>query len=113
MAQPDRSHIAAQKRKQHLAMMEDVERICAQLDTDGNGLISADEFEAQMVDPESELRVFFEAGGLDLVDAELFFNMHIKPGNVVDLEDFVTGCMKLQGGVSNVDMQVIVWQIQE
>jgi hypothetical protein len=114
LAQPDRLHMAAQKRKKHLAMMEDVAKLCKTLDTEGTGKISAKEFKKQMEDPQGALRCFFEAGGFDLIDAELFFNMHMKGGSgQVELEDFIMGCMKLQGGVNNLDIQVIVWQTQE
>jgi hypothetical protein len=113
LAQPDRMHIAALKRKKHKEMSEDVGGLCRELDIDGTGKITEAQFRLQMENTESPLRCFFEAGGHDLIDAELFFAMHAKADRAVNLEDFIMGCMKLQGTVSNLDIQVIVWQTQQ
>jgi hypothetical protein len=114
MAQPDRAHMAAQKRRKHMELQEDVQEICKQLDVDENGDITAQEFHACMKDEDNALRSFFEAGGHDLVDAELFFNMQVKAANgKVRLHEFINGCMKLEGDVNNLDIQVIVWQTQQ
>merc|ERR1719379_1328124 len=61
LAQPDRMHIAAQKRKRHMEMMEDVGGLVRELDKDGTGKITEDQFRQQMENPESPLRCFFEA----------------------------------------------------
>jgi hypothetical protein len=112
LAEPDREALFLEKRKAELRSVQELAVICNDLDVDGNGYISEEEFLAQIQNVGSKLRTYMGALGLDKKDAELFFWM-LKSANfnmAVEIRSFVAGLVKLKGGATSLDMQALVFQ---
>merc|ERR1711920_1067206 len=76
------------------------------------GKISLDEFVHAMEDP--KFRYFFEVRGLDIKDAEMFFNMltAVSGEDEVDISTFVSGCLGMQGTASSLDLQTLSFELK-
>merc|ERR1719482_1873484 len=79
-----------------------LKEICEIVDSDGSRTITAPEFMAFM--RHDECRRYFDVKGINVKDAQMFFNLMCAAGGSenqeVDLESFVNGCMRLTGVAS-------------
>jgi len=108
LAQPDRDSLAFERRKRDVAESEELTRLCMQVDTNNSGTISAEEFYAM----NRKMRNYFAVMGLDITDAECFFEMlaALHDDQEVDIPTFVTGCMKLKGTATSLDLQRLMFE---
>lgn len=73
------------------------------MDSDGSGEVSFDEFKLHMGDPLAA--AFAESLDLEVTDLEQFFSVLSEHGEIaVDIEAFVVGCIKLRGLSKRMDM---------
>lgn len=98
------------KRRQHHYGLT---KLFAQLDTDGSGKISFDEFKAGM--QSENVQASMSRLGLDPFDSELFFMMlaSVSEDGGVDPEAFVSGCMQLRGPAAGIDMQCLIFETRQ
>merc|ERR1712061_596304 len=84
--------------------------LCKELDFDGNGKIDKAQFSNMMNN--AKLRAYFGVQGLDIKDAEGFFQMllEISGDSEVEIGHFVDGCMKMRGGATSLDMQALAFE---
>mmetsp|Transcript_16933 Transcript_16933/g.34340 ORF Transcript_16933/g.34340 Transcript_16933/m.34340 type:complete len:212 (-) Transcript_16933:2-637(-) len=104
LGQPEVDHLAFAQRKQDLEDAAELRKVFRQIDTDGSGTLTAQEF-AEAVQNE-RFRAQLAVLGLDIKDAEKFFRVVTDLG-VVDMEFFVDGCLRLKGSASNIDLQTL------
>jgi hypothetical protein len=113
IARPDREEKVFVERERQVDEAHELSRMCVEADTDGSGKLSKDEFHAQIANPDSALRVYLEAEGLDVVDARLFYDL-LRGCAVgeeeVDIHGFVRGLMKIRGVARSIDIQALMWQ---
>merc|ERR1712083_1004605 len=95
-----------EKKESHI---EKLEEIFGQLDTDNNGKITSQEFTSAL--EQQELLAFLSGLGIDATDANALFKMLLQPqgkgdapGQAVDIETFVVGCIKLRGDAKAMDV---------
>merc|ERR1712136_361587 len=89
----------------------DLKVLFERIDADGGGTMSLEEFEAHM--ESDELRVLFSLIGLDVEDAVSFFKvLDVDGSNELQIEDFVTGCMRHKGN-STMDLECSVMDIKK
>jgi voltage-gated sodium channel len=113
LAEPDREVMFFEKRKVEIHQMEEITKLCVEMDIDRNGVISHEEFQRQMSTPGSKLRTYLGTLGLTR-DAELFYKM-VKTTKIdnaagIEVDTFVRACMKLKGGATSLDMQALTMQ---
>jgi len=78
-------------------------KLLQEIDLDGSGEISIEEFEHSMQFP--EVRASFEALELSVWDAKEFFSLIDQgKGGAVDLEELLEGCMMMKGFAKGLDM---------
>mmetsp|Transcript_55028 Transcript_55028/g.128729 ORF Transcript_55028/g.128729 Transcript_55028/m.128729 type:complete len:673 (-) Transcript_55028:72-2090(-) len=95
---------AQQKRKM---LMQHLRDVFMEIDTDGSGCISMQEFEACLGSEGG--RAFFEVMGLSTIQAfELFRLMDADDSNTVDIDEFCNGCISFMGDATNFDMKYII-----
>jgi len=101
----------------HAAMMEamraddtyreDVKRLFAQLDSDGNGGVTWDEFHQELKKP--QVQAYFESLDIDVRHAErLFKALAGADDSRLSAEDFLQGCLKIHGDVRRQDMLALM-----
>jgi len=105
-AEPDHEAIAQDKRRKDKFEAEHLTRLCCQMDTDYSGSISLEEFRKAYM-TRKEVRSTLSGLGLDIQDAEVFFNTLscINDKKHVNIESFVTCCLRLRGAATSIDLQ--------
>merc|ERR1712087_814909 len=98
-----------------MARMEDyrlkVTSFFKEADCDGSGTLSWEEFEQHMQN--RQVKAYFQALDLDITQAhKLFELLDVDNNNDVSLDEFLSGCARLRGGASNVDLNVILLHVQ-
>jgi len=113
LAQPDRDVLALEHRKRELVEAEELREICEKLDMNGSGTIDIDEFRGNF--QHGKLMAHLQVLGLQIKDADMFFHMLMDSSDpppseqVLDISDFVAGCMRLRGSATNLDLQTILY----
>mmetsp|Transcript_53295 Transcript_53295/g.151861 ORF Transcript_53295/g.151861 Transcript_53295/m.151861 type:complete len:626 (-) Transcript_53295:43-1920(-) len=114
LARPDLDDLMSQNSRQQQRDAKELLDIVTTMDTNKDNKITLKEFLEGMARP--RFRKFFEAKGLGLNDAELFFDMLSTAqdgSDEVDFKTFVTGFMHLKGMASAVDLQALHIQVMQ
>merc|ERR1740123_513208 len=92
---------------------QDLKNLIEELDEEGTGLISYEELVVINQDP--RVRELFEKAGLNVRDASNFFQTlsRLVGQDALDIDSFVAGSMKMKGFASSLDVQAIIFQVQE
>merc|ERR1712032_315427 len=86
-----------------MGYIEKIRELFDSVDTDRSGTITMAELEAMM--HSEEMQAYFEALELDASDGWTLFKLMDRDGsNVVDVEEFIMGCMRLRGSARNIDI---------
>jgi hypothetical protein len=88
--------------------IDKLEQFYMNMDDDGDGEITYDEF-MRHVDNDPHMLAFASALEIDLMDAKEFFRVLSNEETCgVDLETFVTGCIKLKGTARSMDLMDLI-----
>lgn len=83
-------------------------RLFKSVDRDGSGLITLDELEGLLAD--ERMNAYISALGLEAEDAWTVFKLiDIDGSNAIDIDEFVSGVMRLRGQAKGIDMQSVLW----
>jgi len=85
--------------------------VCRSLDLNNDSKLSYDEFRS--LSKQRRFRAFFEARGLYIKDAALFYKMLAASGGTTDdicLQKFVKGCLKMKGSATSVDLHILKYE---
>jgi len=83
--------------------MKRFKQLFNQLDTDSSGTLTIAELEEHFDNP--LVKAYFESMDIDVNDAwTLFSLLDTKNTQIIDLEEFVTGCLRLKGSAKAVDI---------
>lgn len=87
--------------------LKTLRRCFAEADTDSSGFLSKSEFEAVVTHPTAHVEM--ESLGIDVEDAtELFECLDPDRTNMISIDDFIFGCMKVKGGAKSVDIVTLL-----
>jgi hypothetical protein len=107
---PDRETIVTEQLRLEREHANELEKLCCQVDKDGNGKISPDEFEKSL-ERGGRIPKLLLLLGLSRHHVIEFFQTlsHIseEEDGEVDIATFVTGCMQLKGAATNFDVQML------
>lgn len=91
--------------------VDKVKALFMDIDADNSGFITINEFEKYLL--KDEVQAYFVSLDLDITDAwTLFKLLDADESNVVDIEEFVTGCLRLKGGAKAIDMAGMMFEIK-
>jgi len=112
IATPSLQQQLADKKVRDEADARDFYRICKRLDVDESGTLSCEEFSKFARNP--EFKSYFEVSGLDIKNAENFFQSLTKVTGVQEMElnQFVSVCMRLRGMASSVDVHLVMVEMR-
>jgi len=110
VSKEDRDMLVVEQRRKEMFDTESLRRLCHQMDEDASGTITWSEFEEAL--NKGTVSTHLAAIGLDVHDAEMFFEMlaSISGSDEVNIDDFVLGCMRMKGGATSIDMQMLAYQ---
>lgn len=97
-----------EKKKEYLQQMAS---IFVEIDSDGTGFISREEFEKSLQD--ERVMAYFNALKLDVSDAHtLFLLLDWDHSEEVNIKEFIAGCYKLQGESRSLDVKIVQYEIR-
>lgn len=98
---------AKELREQNLAHR--ARRIFTSLDTNHSGTITLSEIKHHLTDEcNLELVAYFKQIDVDVTEAECLFDMlDINDSGSIDLEEFLSGCLRMQGSVKALDLLLV------
>jgi len=87
-----------------LQMIEELKSIFKAMDSDNSNYLSLDEIRAAM--DKVSIREFFAMRGLAATHADMLFRLlsSMSPSDKLDIETFVTGCVRMKGYATNIDV---------
>eukprot|EP00927_Polykrikos_kofoidii_P001271 TRINITY_DN10459_c0_g1_i7.p1 TRINITY_DN10459_c0_g1~~TRINITY_DN10459_c0_g1_i7.p1 ORF type:complete len:495 (+),score=62.49 TRINITY_DN10459_c0_g1_i7:970-2454(+) len=81
----------------------------SEADTDSSGLLSWEEFEKYLSDP--NVKAYFQALELDVSQAHVLFKLlDTDNSNQVGLEEFFDGCLRLKGQARSIDVNMLMYE---
>eukprot|EP00929_Paragymnodinium_shiwhaense_P012939 TRINITY_DN120812_c0_g1_i1.p1 TRINITY_DN120812_c0_g1~~TRINITY_DN120812_c0_g1_i1.p1 ORF type:complete len:706 (-),score=99.98 TRINITY_DN120812_c0_g1_i1:146-2263(-) len=110
MSQPDRETELMEKSRRDLDDAKELMGILSKADTDSSGMLSRGEFNEFLHN--EKFRAFFDLRGIDIKDAEVFFEMIATStdSSDVDLEIFVGSCLRVKGGATSIDLHTLAFE---
>mmetsp|Transcript_75283 Transcript_75283/g.243731 ORF Transcript_75283/g.243731 Transcript_75283/m.243731 type:complete len:424 (-) Transcript_75283:108-1379(-) len=101
--------LAAQAMLEHRQILADMLRIIFQsFDADNNGEVTIQEFREHLND--DHLRAYLDSLGLDTSDVMMLFRLlDTDGGSALQLDEFVSGCMRLKGTAKGIDMAKLIY----
>merc|ERR550537_2016635 len=82
-----------------------------ELDSNDSGTLTLDEFEKQIQD--ENVLTFLSTLELDIDQVRtLLMLLDVDQNGEVDIEEFITGCLRLKGGAKSLDMAILQYQIE-
>uniref|UniRef100_A0A7S0AGA6 EF-hand domain-containing protein n=1 Tax=Pyrodinium bahamense TaxID=73915 RepID=A0A7S0AGA6_9DINO len=109
-AQHDRELIVQEQMESKAEFLHTMEQVFFELDTNDSGELNLDEFESYIED--EKIKAFLSTCQLDIDQVKTLFSLLDTDGTgTVDLEEFITGCLRLRGGATSLDMAMLRWQV--
>jgi len=109
-AKPDADDLIMLKHKQDLESIQQLQSMFRSMDQDGSSSLTLAELRRSLDD--HQILSFFEVQGLDIKDVEMFFKLlsQISNSDEIDMEAFVSGCLRMKGYATNIDVFSILYQ---
>merc|ERR1711920_141226 len=88
-----------------------MKEIFRQIDSDGNGEISADEMEFFLTQP--DLKTYVDALDINAENTRMLFQLiDVSNCGKINVEEFCDGCLRLQGEAKSVDVHTMIFQVK-
>lgn len=112
LAQPDREAKATAEQVRVKSEAAELKTLVHSMDKDKSGTISVEEFKMHMAD--AQVLSYFSALGLDVRDAQLFFEMlrDFSDSKEIAIDAFVEGCMRMKGQATGIDQQTVIMELR-
>lgn len=111
----DKDIVVAEEMEARRQYLDDIREIFQAMDDDGSGAISLDELETGLAN--DKVTAYFHSMKLDVSDAKTLFKLLDTSGdcgdNVVNIEEFVEGCWKLQGEATSLDAKITQIEVEK
>jgi len=110
-AKPNHDTLVFDQRRQQIAEGHAMQAFCHEIDADGTGTISLNEFVKALEN--EKVKTYLQLQGLDVKDAEMFFRMLLSASDSdeIDISAFVEGATKMKGMATAVDLQTLMFQM--
>jgi len=106
----DRDIVVHEELQNKKAYLQSMREVFEEMDGDGKGTISLDEFEEKLKD--ERVIAYFNVLQLDVSDATVLFQLiDDDHSNEVGIDEFLVGCYKLQGQSRALDMKIMQQEV--
>jgi len=110
MSQNDKELVVMEELKSKDEFVAVMQQVFEELDTNDSGALSLEEFEKHIED--EKIVAFLSSMGLDVSQVRTLFTLlDVDRTGEVDLEEFVSGCLRLRGGAKSLDMAILKFQV--
>merc|ERR1719150_1134220 len=100
----------AESMRKHQAYLTKLEQFFADADTSGDGLISFEELQGIIADPQVE--IWLRILGLEVHETTLLFNLIDDGDGLITIDEFLRGVTRLKGQSRSLDVIAIQHQIE-
>jgi len=101
-----------ESRKAKTELVRHMKEVFRQIDEDGSGEISFEEMDHFLTDP--KLKEYVESLEISVEDTAMLFQlMDDDDSGVVDIEEFCSGLMRLQGDAKSFDVQLLIFEMNK
>jgi len=110
-SQKDRDLRVQQEMERKVDFSESMQRVFEELDANSSGTLTLEEFEKQLED--ENVLTFLSTLELDINQVRTLLTLLDRDQNgEVDIEEFITGCLRLKGGAKSLDMAILQYQVE-
>jgi len=110
-SQKDREFMIQEEMAQKNEFMQVMQEVFDELDSNQSGALSLEEFERHIND--EKIIAYMSQLGLDVSQIRTLFKLlDADRTGEVDLEEFVSGCLRLRGGAKNLDLAILTYQVE-
>jgi len=107
----DKNEMVAQELEAKRMKLEAMREVFEELDDNGNGTFNVEEFEMRISD--ERVAAYMSSLKLDVSDAKALFTLLDYDGsNEVSINEFVQGCLRLQGEATNLDAKIMQYEVR-
>jgi len=112
-AKPQMEEMMLDTFKDDLASAQELKALFYRMDADHSRTLNRIEFQEKLKD--LDVQSYFTLKGISLAQADMFFNLlqEHSPDQDIDLHTFVTGCLRMRGYATNVDVMSLVYRTQQ
>jgi len=97
-----------EQKKMYVSMLMD---LLEEIDAEGTGVITREELEEAF--KSEQVRYYFSVLDIDVVDSNYLFDMlDLDRSGEVDMEEFVSGCLRLKGNAKSIDIHTLMFEIK-
>merc|ERR1712113_352931 len=83
-----------------------------EIDVDSKGVITREELQEAF--KLERVQHYFSVLDIDIADSNYLFDMlDLDGSNEVDMEEFVTGCLRLKGNAKSIDIHTLMFEIKQ
>jgi len=108
-AKRDHQNVISENMAQKEASIGNIHNIFSELDCDKDGKMTLEEFEEAVAN--ERMVTYLSVLGLEVADARvLYCLLDADRSGVLDIEEFIVGCLKLRGEARNLDVAMIQLQ---
>lgn len=108
-AQHDQDLVTQQVLSEKKTFVERIQQIFQNIDVNESGYVTIQEFTNHLKD--ESVCAYFDSLGLDTSDAwTLFKLMDRDEGNEIDVDEFLSGCLRLKGAARGLDMAALSYE---
>lgn len=88
-------------------LMDEMAELFWSIDEDSSGCLTLEELNIMMLDP--RVKTYFEVLGLAVTEISgLFTLLDVDKDGFVDLDEFLSGCLKLKGPARSIDLHAVM-----
>lgn len=110
-SQNDRELLVQQEMEQKMSYVTTLQRVFEELDSNGSGTLTLNEFEKQIQD--ENILTYLSVLELDIDQVRILLPLlDLDQNGEVDIEEFITGCLRLKGGAKSLDMAILQYQVE-
>uniref|UniRef100_A0A7S4QXF7 EF-hand domain-containing protein n=1 Tax=Alexandrium monilatum TaxID=311494 RepID=A0A7S4QXF7_9DINO len=107
----DREVIVLEEMESKKTYLKSMREVFDEMDEDDTGCITMEEFERKLND--QRVIAYFNALKLDVSDARTVFRLlDYDQSNEVNIDEFISGCYRLQGESRSLDMKIMQCEVQ-
>mmetsp|Transcript_86770 Transcript_86770/g.165838 ORF Transcript_86770/g.165838 Transcript_86770/m.165838 type:complete len:706 (+) Transcript_86770:2-2119(+) len=110
-SQNDREMLVQQEMENKAEFVATMQQVFEELDTNNSGTLSKEEFEKQIQD--ENIMAYLSTLELDIDQVRTLLTLlDLDQNGEVDIEEFVSGCLRLKGEAKSLDMAILQYQVE-
>merc|ERR1719221_1035613 len=109
-SQSDRELMVQQEIENKSGFVAVMQQVFEELDANNSGALSLEEFERHIDD--DKITAYLSTLGVDVQHVRTLFQLlDVDQTGEVDIDEFVSGCLRLKGGAKSLDLAILIYEM--